>query len=565
MKPNRNHPSARYAAQVVAEKIPAPSYVIKQCREWLRIWDEEDPVYCINRKLLKNIDKIAVTLVMARGPRAGEPIAEALAGYQWLVTVAALCTVRRDDKRRRKYKNILLEICRKNGKTFLVAWLFLLCFYLEPDYSRLFSVAPDGRLAKELKEALEPLIKANLDVFQDNEFKIRRDDILHRPTQNRYIPLNYSTSRMDSVEPSVFIADEVGALPNIYAVEAMRSGQLLVENKLGFVISTKYPRAENPFEDEVAYAKKVLDGLQEDEGLFALLYEPDNKKDWSTDDRILMEGNPLALEIPEVWEELLQKRSHAIEVPSARENFITKHCNIIYQGRETFSYVPIEELRKCRVDEIDWPGRTVYCGVDLAISGDNCAAVMVGVDDDGSILCEPMCFIPEGRMAEKTQLEKVDYKYFCDVGQCIACGDLTVDYSVIEKYVFDLEDKFGVKIAAVCYDRANCLSSAQKWAEKYDCVEIRQHSDTLHPAFKYLQEQILSGKFKYKANTLYEMNIENAKMQYDSTMRMYADKRKQSWKIDMLFGTVDALCQALKDKIFNQASILNAIDAFLEE
>ena len=61
------------------------------------------------------------------------------------------------------------------------------------------------------------------------------------------------------------------------------------------------------------------------------------------------------------------------------------------------------------------------------------------------------------------------------------------------------------------------------------------------------------------------MNIENAKMQYDSTMRMYADKRKQSWKIDMLFGTVDALCQALKDQMFNQASILNAIDAFLEE
>lgn len=153
-------------------------------------------------------------------------------------------------------------------------------------------MAPDGALAREIKEALEPLLATNVEVFEENEFKVLRDYILHNPTKTKYTPLNYSTSRMDGKEPSVFIADEVGALPTSYPVEAMRSGQLLIRNKLGFIISTKYPTADNPLEDEVDNAKKILDGLIDDETVFALLYEPDNTKDWATDDTILAHGNP---------------------------------------------------------------------------------------------------------------------------------------------------------------------------------------------------------------------------------------------------------------------------------
>ena len=152
-----------------------------------------------------------------------------------------------------------------------------------------------------------------------------RDYIEFNLTESRYIPLNYSNSRMDGKLPNVFLADEVGALPNSYAIEATRSGQLNILNKLGCIISTKYPTANNPFEDEVNYAKKVLDGVQKDETIFSLLYEPDNADDWTNDDTILEHANPVALEIPEIWEDLLKKRARAITVESARENFLTKH------------------------------------------------------------------------------------------------------------------------------------------------------------------------------------------------------------------------------------------------
>ena len=87
--------------------------------------------------------------------------------------------------------------------------------------------------------------------------------------------------------PNAFICDETGALPISYPIQAMRSGQLNILNKLGFVISTKYPTIDNPFEDEVKYSKQVLDGVEKDESRFSLLYEPDNKNSWETNDLIL--------------------------------------------------------------------------------------------------------------------------------------------------------------------------------------------------------------------------------------------------------------------------------------
>ena len=172
MKMIREHPSYIYAKKVINDEIKppklyydlnskkrfiSPKYVKKQCKIFVHICDDNDVKYCINEKRVKKIDKISKVLKMAKGLKAGEKIYDSLSGYQWILSIASLCVVHRDNLKKRRYENIVLEICRKEGKTFIVAFLFLLLFYLEPEYSRFFSVAPDGSLAKEIKEALEPL------------------------------------------------------------------------------------------------------------------------------------------------------------------------------------------------------------------------------------------------------------------------------------------------------------------------------------------------------------------------------------------------------------------------
>ena len=288
----------------------------------------------------------------------------------------------------------------------------------------------------------------------------------------------------DGKLPNVFLADEVGALPNSYAIEAMRSGQLNILNKLGCIISTKYPTANNPFEDEVNYAKRVLDGTQADDTVFSLLYELERTENWASDDMMLKHANPVALEISEIWDDLLKKRARAISVESARENFLTKHCNIIYQGAGTESFIDIKDLQRCRVNKIDWTGREVYVGVDLSMSNDN-TAVAICAEENGRILADVVCFILEGRIDEKNKFEKLDYRRFVAAGKCIACGNRTIDYGVVEDFVFSIEEKYGVTVRAIGFDRYNAISSAQKWNQRYNTVEIRQHSDTLHPPTKH--------------------------------------------------------------------------------
>ena len=559
----KNNKAYIYAKDCIKSK-EAPKYVKKQCKKFIEIADGKDKKYCINEEKVKQIENVLKLLIMPKGLKAGKSLYECSANYQWLFYISILAVVYREDKTRRRYETGILEICRKNFKTYTVGTLFLLLFLLEPRFSKFYSVAPDGTLSREIKEAISETLKASPLVYMHREeprFKILRDYISFKLNESQFIPLSYSTSRLDGRLPNAFVVDEVGALPNSYPIEAMRSGQLNIKNKIGCIISTKYPTANNPFEDEVNYAKRVLDGLEEDETVFALLYEPDNTKNWTTDDLILKQANPVALEIPEIWEDLLKKRARAIAMESARENFLTKHCNIIYAGVGTESFIDINDLKQCKVSKIDWRGRGVYIGVDLAMTNDNCAVAMVA-EEEGKILFDAIAFIPEGRIDEKIQFEKIDYRRFIEAMKCIACGNKTVDYSVIEDFVFKIEEKYGVTIKALGYDRFNALSSAQKWeggngGERagINCIQIRQHSDTLHPPTKLLYEKIVNREVEYEENTLLEINFENARCTFDTNMNRYIHKKKSIGKVDMVMAILNATYLLQRDIIFEDGFI----------
>ena len=358
---------------------------------------------------------------------------------------------------------------------------------------------------------------------------------------------------MDGKLPNAFIADEVGALPISYPIDAMRSGQLNMLNKLGFIISTKYPTIDNPFEDEVKYSKRVLEGLEHDETRFSLLFEPDKTKGWETDDLILQQANPVALEIPEIMEDLKKKRAYAIAVESARENFVTKHCNIIYQGVGTQTFIDIKDVQECKVAQIDWRGRVVYVGLDLSERNDNTSVAMVAVDDDLNMLADSFAFIPEGRIDEKTASEKVDYRNLSQTEHVIACGDKVIDYAVVEDFILSLEERFGVQIQAIGYDRWNALSTAQKLERAgYNCVEIRQHSSVLHPPTKLLKEKILAHEFQYVDNKLLEINFQNSRCAFDTNKNQYVNKKKSSGKVDMVVSLINATYLLQQDVFLNQ-------------
>ena len=532
-----------------------PKYVRKQMRQYMRIEEGKDKKYELNKFRYEQIEAILKLLIMPKGLKAGQTLYECTTGYQWLIYTAVLCTVYRSNTERRRYETCILEICRKNFKTYTVGTLFIILFITEPNFSEFYSVAPDGKLSREIKEAITKTIKSSPLIYEYKgvkRFKLLRDYIEFIAKESKYTPLNYSNSNMDGKLPNVYCADEVGALPNTYAIEAMQSGQLNILNKLGFIISTKYPTIDNPIEEYDAYAKKVLDGLIKDESIFALLYVPDNPKAWESDDLVLKQANPVALEVPEIWDDLLKKRAKAIAMESARENFVTKHCNIIYQGAGTETYIDVKDVQSCKVKEIEWEGRVVYLGLDLSETNDNTSVAMVSVDDSNNILADVVAFLPEGRIDEKNAFEKIDYREFIRTCKAIACGDKVIDYAVVEDFILSIEERYKVQVQAIGYDRYNALSTAQKLERAgYNTIEIRQHSSVLHPPTKLLKEKILSGEFQYEENKLLEINFQNARCTYDTNKNLYVNKKKSKGKVDMVVALINAVYLLEQDYFLN--------------
>mgnify|MGYP002520947444 CR=1 FL=1 len=524
-----------------------PRYVIKQCEHIKDLFENSNTEYHFNEHKVKQLENILKLLKMPTGSKTGCSVLESLAGFQCLILLVVWCTYSRDTDKRR-YENVLIELPRKTGKTMLIAILFIVALLTEPLFSRLFSVAPDGTLSREVYTLIQQFIQIcpQLQKYKNKSlFKITRDKLTCYATHSEYIPLNYSTSRLDGRMPSIWLSDETSALPSEYPISAMRLGSLPVKNKLGIMISTKYTKIDTPFEDEIVYFKSVLDDNITDNTAFCMLFEPDEtyKTKWDTDLNIIKHVNPLAKEQQSVFEEIKKLHTRAIEVPSQRSQFLCKMLNIISNEGDDGAYVPPEKVDMCEVsDPINWVGRDVYIGIDLSQSGDNSCVSMLSRDEHGKLLCMPMCFIPKDKIAIKSKEEKCDYKRYIDDGLCIACGSDVIGYDVIENYILSLENTYGVNIVAVGYDRYNCISTVNKLETGgLCCVEVKQHSSVLHRPTKLLYEEIMNTNFNFNNNLLFKVNFLNCICDRDTNLNRYVHKKKSRGKIDMVVATLNAL------------------------
>ena len=177
---------------------------------------------------------------------------------------------------------------------------------------------------------------------------------------------------------------------------------------------------------------------------------------------------------------------------------------------------------------------------------------MIAVDDDDRILADSWAFIPEGRIEEKMSSERVNYRELIKTGKVIPCGDKIIDYKVVEDFILSLEDKLGVSIQAVGYDRYNAISTAQKLeAAGLTTIEVKQHSSVLHPPTKLLYEKVVNGEFEYMSNPLYEINYLNARCTFDTNKNRYVNKKKSNGKVDMVVSTIIAVYLAEQDYFLN--------------
>ena len=535
-------PAVAYARWCTARSNhKVPRYVKKQAKQFLDIVAGKDMEAHIDERAYARICNLLRIMVH---PDIGKSLYDSLEDYAWLLITAVFCV--KDNENRRYYNTAVLEIARKNFKTFNAAIIFILLMLTEPQFSRFFSVAPDLKLSSELKLAIRKIIKSSPLLADDGVFRVLRSEIRCKLTDSEYTPLAYSQDRMDGKLANAFLADEAGAMDS-YPIEAMRSSQITLKSKLGIIISTQYPNDGNAMIDEIDIAKKTLDGLLDNARRFALLYEPDDElltnDQWENNDFVIYQANPVAVNNKDVFNAIRDMRAMAVLYENKRENFLCKHCNIKYKGLGVEGYVDINKVKACRIEDNPnwWRGRRVYLGMDLSQTDDNTAVAMV-TEEDGVIYAKVWGFVPADKVAYKSKKEGVDYKRLIAQGVCFACGDEVIGYDFVEQFILNLQDKLGVVIVQVGYDRYNAISTVQKLeAAGIECVEVRQHSSVLHSPTKLLQEKILSRKFAYNENRMLEINFENARCTEDTNRNKYVNKKRSAGKVDMVVAIINGV------------------------
>lgn len=362
---------------------------------------------------------------------------------------------------------------------------------------------------------------------------------------------------------NAFLADEAGAMDS-YPIEAMRSSQITLFNKLGIIISTQYPNDNNAMIDEIDISKKVLDGLVEDKRRFSLLYEPDDdllvNDQWQTNDLVIYQSNPVAVSHEYIFNAIKDMRTMAILYENKRENYLCKHNNIKYKGLGVEGYIDVTKVRECKIkeDKEFWKGKRVWLALDLSMSDDNTSVAMV-TEDKGEIYGKVWGFIPADNKKQKSKKEGVDYDRLIKQGSCFECGGEVIDYGFIEAFIIGdenykmegLEAEYGVEIQQVGYDRYNAISTVQKLeAAGYECVEIKQHSSVLHMPTKLLKELVLSKRFKYEENLMLEINFQNSRCTEDTNRNKYVNKKKSAGKVDMVVSLINAMYLLEQDLLF---------------
>ncbi|WP_200773563.1 MULTISPECIES: terminase large subunit [Gemella] len=501
------------------------------------------------------IDELLKIMNMATGINVvGKSIYDSLHDFQCFFLANVFGWRFKNDVKMFKHREIILFIPRKNAKTFICALCLIILMLTEADYSEFYSICIDRDLAGEVKKAITQIITAS--PVLAGYFKLT-NTLIGKITclinKNTYQARTSQANSNNAIRPSAFIADEIGAFKDKSNIKAMESGQLNVDNPLIFKITTAYAEDRSIMLEELEHLKKIYSGTEENERLFSLLYYADKDNLWT--EKGIQMANPLRIE--KNYESIRYMRDKALAIESERVEYLTKHMNHFLPTFSGEEYISVDKVKECVVLMVDFSGRDVYVGLDLALSTDNVAVSIASLDDDGeTILLDSWAFIPRAKVEDKSRKEKTNYRRHIDRGNCFACGDEVIDYGFVEKFIIGLEDELNCNVMAVGYDLWNAPSTVQKLEEEgLLTVQVRQHSSVLHPTVKLVEEKILNKEIQFEDNPLFVQNFQNARVIYDNNLNKWVNKKRSTGKIDMLAAAFSAVHLLMQNEILGNTFV----------
>lgn len=556
----------KYCQDVIEGKEITTWEVTKQCCIFVQDYYEnqykDDFEFCFSEKKLKKINNLLKLFNYATGFVAGKQVLKGLDGFQALLIAALFGWRYKSNKRKFRYRDIVLFIPRKNAKSFIAALIIILLMLTEDNFSEFYSICIDRDLAKETRKAMAQLIEASPGIkkhffVSDSEIGIIKCKI----NGSYYVPRTAKANKNNSIRPLCFIADEVGAFTTNENIQAMRKGQLSVVNPLCIKTTTAYAESDSIMLEELKYDRAVLNGVIDNQRLFALLYYATLEEAWT--DEAIYKANPLR--VPENYEEIKADRETAKIKTSEQEEFFTKNLNIFLQSNELNKYLDINYWKKCKIADKEFreriKGKKVKVGVDLSVTTD-LTAVGIEFEDEGIIYCNSHGFLPEDSLKSRRE-KNIDYRKYEELGYCdIHKESMTVNYTLVEEYIRGIEKDYGCIIECIVTDPMNAKEMMERLAEDYDIVLLKQTYTNLSPATKEFRKKVYDFEVRYVENELLDWNMNNSstsKGKADDEMLNKENKNKQ--RIDMVVVLIFAYTELLgEDDNYNPVDTLEKMD-----
>lgn len=439
----------------------------------------------------------------------------------------------------RRFRISYLEVARKNGKSTLAAGvaLYLLDGDKEPG-AEVYSAATKRDQAKIVHGEACRMVRASTMLKQF--ITVRTDNMFVLDTNSKFEPLSSDYNSLDGLNIHGAIVDEVHAHKTRDLWDILETATGARRQPLMFAITTAGVSRQGICRELHDYLEKVLDGSLEDDSFCGIIFTLDEEDDY-TDERVWVKANP-NLGVSVKLDDLRDKIRKAREAPAALNAFLRLHMNVWTQAETRWidpdawaacgEQTPLEDLRK----------EPCYAGLDLSSTTD-ISAFVLKFPRTGDAL--GWFWIPEDEMEKRERRDRVPFSAWVRHEYVEATPGNVIDYEYIRQRIKQVASEFR-GLREIGYDPWNATQLAIQLEEDgFNVVPVRQGFQTLSPAAKELEREIMSGELKHGGNPVLRWMAANVVLAIDPAENIKPDKAKSAERID---GIV-ALCMAISRQI----------------
>lgn len=524
---------AEYVAQIDKGKVVVSKRVDQVYRRLLQ--DIENPGEWIfdQKRAEKPIRFIEQFCKQSKGEWIGKPVALQL--FQKAYISALFGFVNKDGIRR--FKETFFLVARKNGKSTLLSGILLYMLVADGEGgAECFTVATKKDQARITFTEATNMVKQS--PYLSQHLKKRKTDIYFPLTFGKLEALASDSNSMDGLNTHCVVVDELHAIKDRQLYEVMKQSMSARRQPLMVMITTSGTVRECIYDDMYDYACKVVDGSIEDNRFLAVLYELDERTEW-TDYKAWEKANP-GLGSIKKYDDIVEKVERAKKNPKDLPGILTKDFNV----RDTVadSWLTFEDINNTETfNRADFYGTYAVGGVDLSSTTDlTCATLMWKRGE--KLFVDQMYFIPREIAERKVAEDKVPYLIWASQGLVTLTDGAKVDYSDVTAWFVKMRDEHGIFPLWIGYDNWNAqYFTVEMQNNAFVMEQVIQGAKTMSPAMKQLEAEFKSRNINYNNSPILKWNLTNTQIKTDDNSNVRPVKGKNAkLRIDGTVSLIDA-------------------------